>query len=185
MAMLFSSSPPWKPAIPSRTPARRRNPQSFLCCNLDSRVNASVLAWERSDHPGLLSHSSASPLVRGPKLLRGPELGLLSVLFVLSAIVASYFALAIVSFPASNAFRRLKVSIDKLTKVVSEEVPGTLSSLKLSGMEINDLTSELNNLRQRLSGKQYGKKERTNKHSSHGGRSKVIPLSTDYDKLSM
>lgn len=46
-----------------------------------------------------------------------------------------------------QAFRRLAVSMDELSKVVSEEVPGTLSSLKLSDLEINDLTCQLNNLR--------------------------------------
>lgn len=37
--------------------------------------------------------------------------------------------------------------MDKLSKVVSEEVPGTLSSLKLSGLEINELTQQLDKLR--------------------------------------
>ncbi|KAK9154722.1 hypothetical protein Sjap_002202 [Stephania japonica] len=42
-----------------------------------------------------------------------------------------------------SAFRRLATSMDKFSKVASEEVPGTLSSLKLSGLEINDLTQQL------------------------------------------
>jgi hypothetical protein len=46
-----------------------------------------------------------------------------------------------------QAFTRLAASMNKLSKVVSEEVPGTLSSLKLSGFEINDLTQQLTNLR--------------------------------------
>lgn len=46
-----------------------------------------------------------------------------------------------------QAFRRLAISMDKVSKVISEEVPGTLSSLKLSGLEINDLTSQLKYLR--------------------------------------
>lgn len=46
-----------------------------------------------------------------------------------------------------QAFKKLALSADKLSEVVSEEVPGTLSSLKLSGLEINDLTSQLNNLK--------------------------------------
>ncbi|KAM0947540.1 hypothetical protein DsansV1_C07g0068531 [Dioscorea sansibarensis] len=166
MATLFSSYPLWKRAIPSRPPARRRNPPPFLCCKLNSRVHAPVPGSKRSDHLGLLSHSSASPLVRAPELLPGLELGLLSVLFVLTAVVGSFFTLTIISFPAMNAFRRLKVSSEKLSKVVSEEVPGTLSSLRLSGMEINDLTSKLNNLRRILSERQYRKKERTDKRSS-------------------
>ncbi|KAK9144839.1 hypothetical protein Sjap_004742 [Stephania japonica] len=50
-----------------------------------------------------------------------------------------------------NAFRRLATSMDKFSKVASEEVPGTLSSLKLSGLEINDLTQQLSKIR----GKRY------------------------------
>ena len=46
-----------------------------------------------------------------------------------------------------QAFARLGASVNKLSKVVSEEMPGTLSSLKLSSMELNDLTQQLSNLR--------------------------------------
>lgn len=46
-----------------------------------------------------------------------------------------------------QAFRKLAISMAKLSKVVSKEVPGTLSSLKLSGLEINDLTNLLANVR--------------------------------------
>ncbi|XP_059592756.1 uncharacterized protein LOC100853372 isoform X3 [Vitis vinifera] len=63
-----------------------------------------------------------------------PELGLLSLWFVLSL-----------------AFRRLAVSMDGLLRVVKEEVPGTLFSLRLSALEINDLTHQLTNLRYSLS----------------------------------
>lgn len=89
MATLISSSPLalWKRATPSRPPARRRNPPPFLCCKLNSREHAPVLGSERLDHLGLLSHSSVSPPVRAPELLPGPELGLLSVLFVLTAVI--------------------------------------------------------------------------------------------------
>ncbi|KAK9153214.1 hypothetical protein Sjap_000694 [Stephania japonica] len=46
-----------------------------------------------------------------------------------------------------NAFRRLATSMDKFSKVASEEVPGTLSSLQLSRLEINDLTQQLSKIR--------------------------------------
>lgn len=45
------------------------------------------------------------------------------------------------------AFKGLANSVDKLLKVVAEEVPGTISSLKLSGLEITDLTEQLTNIR--------------------------------------
>ncbi|XP_061991755.1 uncharacterized protein LOC133709850 isoform X2 [Rosa rugosa] len=80
----------------------------------------------------LLSSSSSSvtaPSVQVVKALRirpSPELGLASLLFVLS-----------------TALRKLATSVEKLSHVVSEEVPGTLLSLKLSGLEVNDLTKQL------------------------------------------
>ncbi|XP_072974664.1 uncharacterized protein [Typha angustifolia] len=89
-------------------------------------------------------------------------------------VVGSFFSLAIVSLPVMSAFKRLEVSANKLSKVVSEEVPGTLSSLKLSGLEINDLTSQLNSLRQKISGNQYGKKGRRKKPSFRAGRNNPI-----------
>ncbi|KAK9103600.1 hypothetical protein Sjap_020854 [Stephania japonica] len=60
--------------------------------------------------------------------------------------IGAVFALDTVSIPTMNAFRRLATSMDKFSKVASEEVPGTLSSLKLSGLEINDLTQQLSKI---------------------------------------
>ncbi|KAK9109633.1 hypothetical protein Sjap_017693 [Stephania japonica] len=70
--------------------------------------------------------------------------------------IGAVFALATVSIPTMNAFRRLATSMDKFSKVASEEVPGTLSSLKLSGLEINDLTQQLSKIRQKISGSRNG-----------------------------
>ncbi|KAH7526821.1 hypothetical protein ACOSP7_007844 [Xanthoceras sorbifolium] len=95
-----------------------------------------------------------------------PQLGLLSLLFVLSAAIGAMLSVAIISVPTMMAFRKLAVSADKLSKVVSEEVPGTLSSLKLSGLEINELTQQLSSLRQKVSGIRGDKKRRSNKPTS-------------------
>lgn len=113
------------------------------------------------------SHASAPQQQLGFR--RGPELGLVSLLFVISMVTGSFISLAVISFPVFRAVRRSKISMDKLSDVVSEEVPGTLSSLKLSGLEINDLTCQLKYLRQRMSGNQYGKKAQTNKARPRGG----------------
>ncbi|KAK4799803.1 hypothetical protein SAY86_025168 [Trapa natans] len=109
--------------------------------------------------------SSASPsAIDGVKLkARGfrasPELGLLSLLFVLSMAIGSIICVAIVSLTSLTSFRRLAVSMEELYKVVSEEMPGTLSSLKLSSLEINELTRQLSNIRQKIPGKkERGKK---------------------------
>ncbi|KAK9147156.1 hypothetical protein Sjap_007059 [Stephania japonica] len=97
------------------------------------------------------SMSIGHPFVRS-----SPELGILSLFFSLSMAVGAVFALATVYIPTMNAFRKLATSMDKFSKVASEEVPGTLSSLKLSGLEINDLTQQLSKIRQKISGSRNG-----------------------------
>ncbi|XP_048430698.1 uncharacterized protein LOC125468031 isoform X1 [Pyrus x bretschneideri] len=111
--------------------------------------------------PLLFSSSSAiTPSVRTVNALRIrpiAELGLLSVLFVLSAAFAAVFSVAILCIPTINAMRRLAVAVGKLSNVVSREVPGTLYSLKLSGVEINDLAKQLAALREQISTTGFGK----------------------------
>lgn len=46
-----------------------------------------------------------------------------------------------------QALMKLSRAMDKLSKVVFKEVPGTLLSLKLSAREINELTQQLSSLR--------------------------------------
>ncbi|KAK9116352.1 hypothetical protein Sjap_015299 [Stephania japonica] len=96
---------------------------------------------------------------------------------LLAKAIGAVFALATVSIPTMNAFRRLATSMDEFSKVASEEVPGTLSSLKLSGLEINDLTQQLSKIRQKISGSRNGmngqknmskgKRRNPNMRSSH------------------
>ncbi|XP_077219218.1 uncharacterized protein LOC143853356 isoform X1 [Tasmannia lanceolata] len=165
------------PGISRRIPAfhrRKTEPSIALAlriCNQkqvpESHGSNSILLGQS------LVPSPTTHLAKSLGFRPSPELGLVSLLFVISAAVGAFFSLAIISLPAMNALRRLAVSMDKLSKVVSEEVPGTLSSLKLSGLEINDLTDQLSNLRQRTSGIQYGIKERGKPRSS-GGRGDPI-----------
>ncbi|XP_020226723.1 uncharacterized protein LOC109808233 [Cajanus cajan] len=88
-----------------------------------------------------------------------PELGLLSHLFVLSMAFGAFFSVAVVSIPTLIAFGRLGASANKLSKVVSQEVPGTLFSLKLSSMELNELTQQFGSLRHKISGIPTGMKD--------------------------
>ncbi|KAJ6791614.1 Uncharacterized protein M6B38_243240 [Iris pallida] len=180
--MLLSARPLLPPAVSPRrirTIAPRGAPINAIgsfrsetrnanSVNLSSPEEYSCLVLHR-----MQSHASAPQQQLGFR--RGPELGLVSLLFVISMIGGSFITLAAISFPVfsvreSFAVRRSKISMDKLSDVVSEEVPGTLSSLKLSGLEINDLTCQLKYLRQRISGNQYGKKARTNKARPRGGK---------------
>ncbi|XP_068660840.1 uncharacterized protein [Aristolochia californica] len=117
------------------------------------------------------STSVAHPMTQMAKNMGfrpSPELGLLLVSFVITSVFGAFLSLA--------ALRKLAVAMQKLSKVVAEEVPGTLSSLKLSSLEINDLTQQLSSLRQRISGKKNGMTEdrKTKRKSNGGGRNPII-----------
>lgn len=110
----------------------------------------------------LLSSSSSviAPSVQVFRALRirpSAELGLVSLLFVISTAFAAFFAVAVVSIPTIGALRNLATSMEKLSHVVSQEVPATLFSLKLSGLEVNDLTKQLTSLRKMISTTGWGK----------------------------
>ncbi|XP_004298250.1 PREDICTED: uncharacterized protein LOC101291917 [Fragaria vesca subsp. vesca] len=157
---------PLKPAIPfpgsrkaSSVVSRKLNNPSL------SKLQLSNIDIPPSQTQPLLSSSSSSssetaPSVQPVRTLRirpSPELGLASLLFVLSTAFAALLSLAIFSIPTINALRKLATSMEKLSHVVSQEVPGTLLSLKLSGLEVNDLTKQLTSIRQMISATGSGK----------------------------
>lgn len=47
---------------------------------------------------------------------------------------------------ALKAFKRAAESLEKLMDVTREELPDTMAAVRLSGMEISDLTMELSDL---------------------------------------
>jgi len=82
--------------------------------------------------------------------------------------MSCFLSFTILSFTACRALHKLKTAANRLAKVVAEEAPGTLSLLKLSFLEINDLTSQLNDLRKRLTISRFGN-EGSPKTSSRTG----------------
>ncbi|XAR73304.1 hypothetical protein NMG60_11007225, partial [Bertholletia excelsa] len=54
------------------------------------------------------------------------------------------------AIPALLAFKRAAESIEKLSDVMREELPDTMATVRLSGMEISDLTMELSDLGQKI-----------------------------------
>ncbi|KAG6496054.1 hypothetical protein ZIOFF_043902 [Zingiber officinale] len=54
------------------------------------------------------------------------------------------------AIPTLLAFRKAAESIEKLLDVTTEELPDTMAAVRLSGMEISDLTTELSDLGQEL-----------------------------------
>ncbi|KAK2969687.1 hypothetical protein RJ640_025864 [Escallonia rubra] len=97
---------------------------------------------------------SSAPLVQFGRRIGispTPELGLFSLFFVLFTAVGAIFSLALISIPTLTLITRLTASMDKLSKVVNQEVPRTLFSLNLSSREIHDLSQQLGSLRSGLS----------------------------------
>ncbi|XWS33262.1 hypothetical protein CRYUN_Cryun22dG0066500 [Craigia yunnanensis] len=54
------------------------------------------------------------------------------------------------AIPALLAFKRAAESLEKLMDVTREELPDTMAAVRLSGMEISDLTMELSDLGQEI-----------------------------------
>ncbi|CAA0806410.1 Unknown protein [Striga hermonthica] len=54
------------------------------------------------------------------------------------------------AIPTLLAFKRAAESLEKLMDITREELPGTMAAVRLSGMEISDLTMELSDLGQEM-----------------------------------
>ncbi|XP_076948332.1 uncharacterized protein LOC143620542 isoform X2 [Bidens hawaiensis] len=54
------------------------------------------------------------------------------------------------TIPTLLAFKRAAESLEKLLDVTREELPDTMAAVRLSGMEISDLTTELSDLGQEI-----------------------------------
>ncbi|KHN04666.1 hypothetical protein glysoja_033135 [Glycine soja] len=102
-------------------------------------IPAPVISEQQTPNlQSLVAAASPTTVARNLGFRPSPELGLLSHLFVLSMAFGAFFSVAVFSIATLIAFGRLGASVKKLSKVVSEEVPGTLYSLKLSSVELSD-----------------------------------------------
>ncbi|KAI5075611.1 hypothetical protein GOP47_0009687 [Adiantum capillus-veneris] len=63
----------------------------------------------------------------------------------------AFIALVATAIPTLNAMRRAAVALERLADTAREELPGTMAAVRLSGMEISDLTLELSDLSQEIS----------------------------------
>lgn len=75
----------------------------------------------------------------------------INVLYVAACAVAiSATWLFCSAIPTLLSFKRAAESLEKLMDVTREELPGTMAAVRLSGMEISDLTMELSDLGQEI-----------------------------------
>lgn len=73
---------------------------------------------------------------------------LLNVVACAAAVSATWLFCS--AIPALLAFKRAAQSLEKLMDVMREELPDTMAAVRLSGMEISDLTMELSDLGQEI-----------------------------------
>ncbi|KAL9260551.1 hypothetical protein AKJ16_DCAP19935 [Drosera capensis] len=66
------------------------------------------------------------------------------------AVAASAIWLFCVAIPTLRAIKKAGESLEKLLDVTREELPDTMAAIRLSGMEISDLTMELSDLGQEI-----------------------------------
>ncbi|XP_044470687.1 uncharacterized protein LOC123199705 isoform X2 [Mangifera indica] len=73
---------------------------------------------------------------------------MLNIIACVAAVSATWLFFS--AIPALLAFRRAAESLEKLMDVTREELPETMAAVRLSGMEISDLTMELSDLGQEI-----------------------------------
>lgn len=91
-----------------------------------------------------------------PSFLRFPSLGAADQAFIVLSFIActttvAFVSLIVTTIPLLNAMRRAALSLEKLADTAREELPGTMAAVRLSGMEISDLTVEMSDLSQEIS----------------------------------
>ncbi|XP_061372620.1 uncharacterized protein LOC133315081 isoform X2 [Gastrolobium bilobum] len=90
----------------------------------------------------------SSPLHLSHWNLTQRHLTLLNVLACVTAICATWLICS--AIPALLAFKKAAESLEKLMDATREELPDTMAAIRLSGMEISDLTTELSDLGQEI-----------------------------------
>ncbi|XP_068638730.1 uncharacterized protein [Aristolochia californica] len=121
------------PCVPPRTPV----------------PSLSVCACEDASKPALVSSVGTPPsLSLANWNLNQKHIIMLNVIACTTAISATWLFLS--AIPALLAFKRASESLEKLLDVTREELPDTMAAVRLSGMEISDLTMELSDLGQEI-----------------------------------
>nr|DAD24005.1 TPA_asm: hypothetical protein HUJ06_025468 [Nelumbo nucifera] len=90
-----------------------------------------------------------------PAFVPAGKLSLSDQAFFLLAFIActtsiAFTSLVIAAVPTLCAMRRTATSLSKLADTAREELPSTMAAIRLSGMEISDLTLELSDLSQEI-----------------------------------
>ncbi|XP_077249986.1 uncharacterized protein LOC143889602 isoform X2 [Tasmannia lanceolata] len=102
-----------------------------------------------SSSPSLVSSIGSPPSIHLTQWnLSHRHILLLNAISCVAAISASWIFFS--AIPTLMAFKRASESLEKLLDVTRKELPDTMAAVRLSGMEISDLTMELSDLGQEI-----------------------------------
>ncbi|PIN19954.1 hypothetical protein CDL12_07344 [Handroanthus impetiginosus] len=135
-----------------RVSCSSENPDAQTASSQYSKNSDVVL----DSQPGnkLLNFEVRSPFVPA-NVLAAPKLSLSDQAFLLLAFIGcttsvAFTSLVVSAVPTLFAMRRAAISLSKLADTAREELPSTMAAIRLSGMEISDLTLELSDLSQEI-----------------------------------
>ncbi|PKI76324.1 uncharacterized protein LOC116208072 isoform X2 [Punica granatum] len=118
------------------------------------KAGYSVAAVEEEYQPSVSPNYTTSVRSPSPALqlsqwnLTQRHILMLNVVACAAAVSATWLFFS--AIPALLAFKRAAESLEKLMDATREELPDTMAAIRLSGMEISDLTMELNDLGQEI-----------------------------------
>ncbi|KAE7998178.1 hypothetical protein FH972_002747 [Carpinus fangiana] len=134
--------------IESRRQFNVRKPVGrFASVSVQTEYNATA-ASEPSHYTSTLGSSSASAFQLNQWNLTHRHIVMLQVVACAAAVSATWLFCS--AIPTLMAFKRAAESLEKLMDVTREELPDTMAAVRLSGMEISDLTMELSDLGQEI-----------------------------------
>ncbi|CAI9777615.1 unnamed protein product [Fraxinus pennsylvanica] len=119
-----------------------------LILQSDDNVNASIEPSVSSNLTSAVGSSSSSALNLSQWTLTQRHIHILNFTACVAAISATWLFCS--AIPALLAFKRAAESLEKLMDVTREELPDTMAAIRLSGMEISDLTMELSDIGQEI-----------------------------------
>ncbi|XP_050292480.1 uncharacterized protein LOC126733287 isoform X2 [Quercus robur] len=154
LANVVAKNPNYKKySFPVNIDSRRKNynlmrrPLQLSLSVVQSQYNATA-----ASEPSISSHYTSTV---GSSSLQLPQWNLTNRHIVMLQVIACAVAVSATwlffsAIPTLLAFKRAAESLEKLMDVTREELPDTMAAVRLSGMEISDLTMELSDLGQEI-----------------------------------
>ncbi|XP_028755105.1 uncharacterized protein LOC114714529 isoform X2 [Neltuma alba] len=131
---------------------RRRPPLPFVSLTLQSHSNAAAPSTSEPSHSHYTFSVGSSPISPSLHLshwnLTNRHIALLNVIACATAISTTWLFCS--AIPTLLAFKRAAESMERLMDSTREELPDTMAAIRLSGMEICDLTTELSDVGQEI-----------------------------------